>query len=152
MIESPPATKLKQGMAGLHEKLNYSLAIRPVLNIKESKMRDLVFKNLISNQKKRGIISSSEVVENKGIRSIIRRHFIYMLKEINEKSLEERPPYLYVLKEKNTKAQREKFFCRLKGSVYIINQGKPFLILFMHSLKIIFNVIPQNDLLASSGE
>ncbi len=115
-------------------------------------MRDLVFKNLISNQKKRGIISSSEVVEKQGIRSIIRRHFIYMLKEINEKSLKERPPYLYVLKEKNTKEQREKFFCRLKGSVYIINQGKPFLILFMHSLKIIFNVIPQKDLLASSGE
>ncbi len=105
-------------------------------------MRDLVFKNLVSGEKKRRIISSSEIVDNQGIRSIIRRHFVYIVKEIDTAQLEKPLPYLYVFKERNNKEQKEKFFCRLKGSIYAINSGKPFLILFMHSLKITFLGIP----------
>ncbi|MCU0651700.1 MAG: hypothetical protein MUC39_02005 [Candidatus Omnitrophica bacterium] len=105
-------------------------------------MRDLVFKNLVSDEKKRRIISTSEINENQGIRSIIRRHFVYIVKELTNDEINKPLPYLYVLKERNNKELREKFFCRIKGSILAENRGKQLLILFMHSLKITFLSAP----------
>jgi hypothetical protein len=99
-------------------------------------MRDLLFKNLTSNSKRRKIIASSEVLDQQGVRSIIHRHFIYTIKEVKDNTIQKPQPYLYVLKEHNNIEHREKFFCRIKGSVYVLNQGKLYLVLFMHSLKI----------------
>lgn len=102
-------------------------------------MRDLVFKNLISESKKRRIIASSEISDKEGVRSIIHRHFVYMVKEITDQNKEQiNKPYLYVLKEKNTKHHFERFFCRIKGSLLAVHEGKPILVLYMHSLKITF--------------
>ena len=105
-------------------------------------MRDLLFKNLTSSDKKRKIISSSEIADKEGLRNIIQRHFICIIKEVKGGQIEKPLPYLYVLKEHNTKAQREKFFCKLKGSIYAINKGRIYLILFMHSLKITLIPVP----------
>ncbi|MCM8780880.1 MAG: hypothetical protein NC908_03030 [Candidatus Omnitrophica bacterium] len=103
----------------------------------ESEMRDLVFKNLTSMDKRRRIIASSEVMERQGIRSIIRRHLVYIIKEISKDAPLKRPtPYLYILRERNTKEKRERFFCRIKGSIYIINNARLYLIVFAHSLNI----------------
>ncbi|MEI6632162.1 MAG: hypothetical protein WCL25_06085 [bacterium] len=99
-------------------------------------MRDLLFKNLTSNDKKRRIIATSEVTQKQGVRSTIHRHFVSIVKEVKDKQLEKPASYIYVLRERNTKEQRERFFCRIKGSMYMVNNGKLFLILFMHSLKI----------------
>ncbi|MCX5695332.1 MAG: hypothetical protein NTW18_01515 [Candidatus Omnitrophica bacterium] len=100
-------------------------------------MRDLLFKNLVSDDHRRKIIASCEVMDKQGVRSTIRRHFICMIKEIKDENNIEKPlPYLYILKEHNTKEQKEKFFCKIKGSVCAISNGKLFLIVFMHSLKI----------------
>ena len=107
-------------------------------------MRDLLFKNLTSTDKKRRIIASSEIVDKQGVRSIIRRHFICMLKEIKDEGLQKPLPYLYVIKEHNTKEQKEKFFCRIKGSIYAISNGRLFLIRFAHSLKINLATITQD--------
>lgn len=102
-------------------------------------MRDMVYKNLVSSQKKRRIISSSEISQDSGVRSTIHRHFVYIIKELDKvKTLEKPLPYLYILKTSNTKERKEKFFCRIKGSIYAEDNGKPLLILFMHSLKIMF--------------
>ena len=105
-------------------------------------MRDLLFKNLISDDRKRRIISSSEVADKQGVRSIIRRHFICMVKEVNHQNIDKPAPYLYVLKEQNTKENKQKFFCKVKGSICAVNKGKLFLIVFMHSLKINLVTIP----------
>jgi hypothetical protein len=99
-------------------------------------MRDLVFKNLTSLNRQRRILASSEIVDKKGIRSIIHRHFVCIVKEIKGNGVARPLPYLYVLKKHNTKEQKERFFCRIKGGVYAIINGRLFLILFMHSLKI----------------
>jgi hypothetical protein len=104
--------------------------------MRESLMRDLVFKNLTSDDKRRKIIASSEVLDKKGVRSIIHRHFICLVKEVGTKPIEKPSPYLYVLKEQNHKEQKQGFFCKIKGSVYTITNGKLYLILFMHTLKI----------------
>jgi hypothetical protein len=99
-------------------------------------MRDLLFKNLTSEDKRRRIISSSEIADREGVRTAIQRHFICIVKEVQDNKLRQPLPSIYVLKERNTKEQRERFFCRIKNSVYAVNNGKLFLILFMHSLKI----------------
>lgn len=109
-------------------------------------MRDLLFKNLTSNDRKRRVISSSEITDKEGVRSIIRRHFVCMVKEVSSGSIDKPAPYLYVLKEHNSKEHKEKFFCKIKGSVCAINQGKLFLIVFMHSLRIDLLSAPQNVL------
>ena len=99
-------------------------------------MRDLVFKNLTSYPKKRRILVSSEIADQEGMHSVIRRHFVCMVKEMQEGEVHRPSPYLYVFKEHNTKEQKERFFCRLKSSMYLTMGGKLFLVYFMHSLKI----------------
>lgn len=117
-------------------------------------MRDLLFKNLTSDDRKRRILSSSEIVDKEGVRNIICRHFVCIVKEINPALIAEgevkddqmpKPlPYLYMLKKHDNKEKKEKFFCRIKGSLYAVNQGRLFLIHFMHSLKITLMPIPQD--------
>ena len=99
-------------------------------------MRDLVFKNLTSNDKRRKIIASSEVLDKKGVRSIIHRHFICIVKEVHDKPSERPSPYLHVLKEQNNKEQRQRFFCKIKGSLLAVNQEQLLLISFVHTLSI----------------
>ncbi|MCM8796863.1 MAG: hypothetical protein NC923_03170 [Candidatus Omnitrophica bacterium] len=100
-------------------------------------MRDLVFKNLVSRDRRKRIIASSEITDKGKVRNIIRRHFIYMVKEVkNENDFSPISPYLYILKERQTREHKEKFFCRFKGSIYAVSGKKNYLILFMHSLKI----------------
>ncbi|TRZ95825.1 hypothetical protein D4R78_02455 [bacterium] len=108
-------------------------------------MRDLLFKNLTSEDKKRRIIASSEITDREGVRTAIHRHFICIIKEIKDNKFRQSLPSICVLKERNTRAQREKFFCRIKSSVYAVNNGRLFLILFMHSLKINLTIVT-NDL------
>jgi len=99
-------------------------------------MRNLYFKNLTSNDGRRKVLVSSEIVDKQGVRSIIRRHFVCAVREIKDNKMQKHQPYLYVLTERNTKEHRERFFCKLKGSVYAVSQGRIFLILFIHSLQI----------------
>lgn len=99
-------------------------------------MRDLLYKNLTSLEKKRRIIVSSEIVDKAGVRNIIHRHFIYIIREIDSAYNEKEKPSLYVLRETNTKNKMEKFFCRMKGNILITRNKKIYIIYFMHSLKI----------------
>jgi len=100
-------------------------------------MRDLLYKNLTSDDKRRKIIASSEISDKEGVRSVISRHFIWLLKEVKDCSVKNKPASsIYVLKEKNTKECKQKYFCRIKGSIYAVAGSKIFLIMYMHSLKI----------------
>lgn len=115
-------------------------------------MRDLLFKNLTSNDRRRKILASTEIADKQGVRSTIHRHFVYIVKEIKDTKVERPQPYLYVLKEHNTREQKEKFFCRIKGSIYAVNKGRLFLIVFMHSLKICLAFIPQKNIFSLTEE
>jgi hypothetical protein len=106
-------------------------------------MRDLLYKNLTSQDKRRKVIACSEISDKQGVRSVIRRHSIYMVKEVSGTSFQKPEPYLYVLKVRDTKAQTEKFLCRIKGSVFVVHDGKLFLIIFQHSLKITLAAISE---------
>ena len=106
-------------------------------------MRDLVFKNLISQDRRRRIIASSEISDAHGMHSVIRRHFICLVKEANARAATGTLPYMRVLKEHNSKEQKKKFFCRVKGSFYFNANGRRFIALFTHSLKISLSATSQ---------
>jgi len=106
-------------------------------------MRDLLFKNITSPNRHRKILASSEVLDQRGVHSEIRRHFIYLVKEVKTKAGQKPLPAVFILKERNTKENRERFFCKIKGSVYAVSGKRLFLIFFMHTLKITLSRIMQ---------
>jgi hypothetical protein len=99
-------------------------------------MRDLLFKHLTSTDRKKKVIASSEIADREGVRTIIRRHFVCLAREVKDACAPRPLPYLYVLKAHNGKQHQERFFCRMKGSIYCMANGKIYLVLFMHSLKV----------------
>jgi len=105
-------------------------------------MRDLLFKNLTSNDRRKRVIVSAEVAEKSGIRTETVRHFVCLIREAREEEKKAQPlPYLSVLKERNTREHKQRFFCRIKGSVYAISNNRLYLIYFAHSLKINLRVL-----------
>ncbi|MDD4938770.1 MAG: hypothetical protein PHE18_06785 [Candidatus Omnitrophica bacterium] len=109
-------------------------------------MRDILLRNITSEAKKRRILTSSETTDKGGVRSIVRRHFVYMAKPVQDKHANKPDPYLYVLKKHDNAQKIEEFFCRIKGSMYAAHEGKLFLVYFMHSLKITLMPSAQNSL------
>jgi hypothetical protein len=99
-------------------------------------MRDLLYKNLTFTNRGRKIIASSEVADKEGVHSVVRRHLAYIIKPIKSADGIKTQPYFYVLKERNTKQRREHFFCKIKGSILVVNQGKLMHILFIHTLNV----------------
>ena len=106
-------------------------------------MRDLVFKNLTSNDRKRRVVACSEVVDKGGVRSIVRRHFVCLVREVTDGQAQKPAPFLHIVREKNSLEQKEQFYCRLKGSIFAVSNERLFLITFVHSLKICLSAIPQ---------
>ena len=113
-------------------------------------MRDLLFKNLTSQDRRRKIISSTEVLDKQGVHSIIHRHFVYSIKEIVKGSkIKQGAPVVHVFKEHNTKEQKERFFCKVKGGIFAVKNNRLFWIQFIHSLKI--NLTPASQPSRLSG-
>lgn len=106
-------------------------------------MRNLLFKNLTSNDKRKKIIVSSEIVHKKGVRSVTRRHFVCLIKEVKGDKIIAPAPYVYVLKEHNSKSQTGRFFCKIKGNMHITVDERIFLIVFMHTLRINLELVPE---------
>ena len=107
-------------------------------------MRNLIFKNLTSSDRRRRVIASTEITEKRGIHSVIRRHFVCIIKEVQKVQPERPASYLYILKYRNTKERKEKYLCRIKGSVCAESKGKLFLVLYMHSLNIDLSAVSHN--------
>jgi hypothetical protein len=82
-------------------------------------------------------------MDNGGVRSIVRRHFVCLVSEVTAEQVQKPVSYLHIVREKNSLEQREQFFCRLKGSILAVNNGRLFRIMFVHSLKICLSAIPQ---------
>lgn len=105
-------------------------------------MRQLLFKNLTSRQKKRKILLSAEISDKQGVRSAIQRHFVYIIKEVTGSRTQQPLPSLYVRKEYDSRQQKERFICKIKSSVYTVVGGRTFLVLFMNFLKIDVVAVP----------
>ena len=115
-------------------------------------MRDLLFRNLTSVDHKKKVLACAEIIDNAGVRTTIRRHFIYMIKEIAEKPSQVDQPYLKVVKIRNSRRRIERFFCKMKGSIIASYNKKLFLIKFMHTLNINLFALPNGVMKYTADE
>ena len=97
-------------------------------------MRDLVFRNLTSPDRRKRVIVASETADSQGVHSVVRRHFIYLAKELKEDASFKMAPYLYALRERNTNDVRERFFCKIKGATKVAVNQKVFAVFFIHTI------------------
>ena len=100
-------------------------------------MKNILLKNTTSHIKKRKVLSTRETFEKNGVKTIIRRHFIYKAIEVKEFSEVGSSPNVFMKRISDKDDNLEKFFCRLKNRIYTSLYGRKFLILFVHSLCIV---------------
>ena len=99
-------------------------------------MKNLILKNATSLDGSRKVVSSSETVEKGGVRTIVSKRFIYKAIEIDHIPDSRPAPQVFISRICDNLRKQEKFFYRLKASLYAQTRGKMFLILFGHSLRI----------------
>lgn len=102
-------------------------------------MRDLLFKNITSENKRQRILYSSELLEQNGLRTVVHRHLVCRVFDTakNNEALDILPPPdLYIVKKRDTKFKIEAFYCRIKGGIYFSVKNKIYLASFIHSLRI----------------
>lgn len=108
-------------------------------------MRDILYRNLTSGTKGRKRISTSEVTDKEGVHSVIRRHFACIAKEIKQVERNCPQPSLYMVKEHDSKEQRERFFCKIKGNLLLKKGDKLYRILYLHSLQINLTTLQEKN-------
>lgn len=99
-------------------------------------MRELLFKNLTSLEKKRKVLSLSEVSNKDGFLTHVNRRFIYLVKEVSAMSNAVDEPHFFILKDHNSKLNQEKFNFKIKGHFYVSCNQKIYLVNYCHSLHI----------------
>ena len=114
-------------------------------------MRELTFKNLTSQNKKRKDLYISETIDRDGVRTITRRHSVYIIanhtKIKNPKRLTQyktKPPedstkrHVFIFKKRDTKLKRDTFVCDVVGKFYAVVKSEIYSIAFKHSFEIDF--------------
>ena len=79
------------------------------------------------------MISSCEIAEAKGIRTTTNKRFVYKVIELKNNLSKKPIPQIFIRRTSNTTRQQERFFCRLKASLYAQSNGRLFLVLFGYS-------------------
>ena len=100
------------------------------------KMKNLIFKNITSENRRQRILYSSESIEQEGIRTVVNRHLICRIRNVAQAEEFGQAPALYVIKKRNSKDNTEAFYCRIKGLMYMSAKHKLYLVSFIHSLRI----------------
>lgn len=113
-------------------------------------MRELVFKNLTSGNKKRKDLFITETVEREGIKTVTQRHSTYIVNSRSkcntQKELEDwqktasvsNKRHIFVFKKRNTKEKKDSFVCDVVGKCYAIVKNDVYSIAFKHSFEIDF--------------
>ena len=100
-------------------------------------MRDMVFKNLTSPDKKKRVLWASETINENGILTKIHKYLIYIVREIKKEDMRKSDkPEIYVTKNRCSKDKTEKFQIKMKGGIYCLTKEKYFFVSFCHTLKI----------------
>ncbi|MEK7173283.1 MAG: hypothetical protein AAB740_04920 [Patescibacteria group bacterium] len=108
------------------------------------KMHDLIFKNLTSFDRKKRVLLAFERFNKDGVFTEKERKFIYLIREVSSANAVLDPPQLFVVKSVDSKTLQERFFCKIKASLYVQNEKKLFLVRFRHSIRIkLFNNLPE---------
>ena len=119
-------------------------------------MRELIFKNLTSLNKKRRDLFISETVERNGIKTITKRHSIYIIGKHAkfgdiENFLETKDAFpsdynkrhVFIYKKKDTKLGKDSFVCDVVGRFCAVIEEEAYAIAFKHSFEIDFVLTKQ---------
>ncbi|MFA4992072.1 MAG: hypothetical protein WC569_05795 [Candidatus Omnitrophota bacterium] len=114
-------------------------------------MRELLFKNITSGNKKRRDLFLSETVERNGVKTTTRRHSIYIvegtskfdtLQELSEwkKNVDAtNKRHVFILKKRDSQSKKDTFICDVVGKFYAVNEQDIYAIAFKHSFEIDFH-------------
>lgn len=107
-------------------------------------MRDMVFKNLTSQDKRKRVLWASETINEDGILTKIHKYLIYIIKEVKKEDAHKTDkPEIFVLKLRNTREKIERFQVKMKGGIYCVSKEKCFFVSFCHTLKIDLSKAPE---------
>lgn len=114
-------------------------------------MRELLFKNIISGNKKRKDLYVSETVDNNGITTTTQRHSTYILGPCSKfKTLEElaewkktvnpnaHKRHIFIIKKRDTKLKKDIFMCDIIGRLYAVTGCDIYSVAFKHSFEVDF--------------
>ena len=116
-------------------------------------MRELVFKNLTSGDKKRRDLFISETIEKNGIKTMTQRHSIYVINGHNifvnpeeliqwkTKACMNNRRHVFIFKKRNTKEKKDSFVCDVVGKFYAVIKNEVYSIGFKHSFEIDFQPV-----------
>jgi len=110
-------------------------------------MRELVFKNLSSGDKKRKDVYITETLDRDGIKTVTRRHSLYIVgghSKINdpEKLSSHKTGcgkrHVFIFKKHDTISKTDSFICDVVGKFYAVVKDEIYSISFKHSFEIDF--------------
>ncbi len=114
-------------------------------------MREMVFKNMTSEDKKRRDLYITETIEQDGKKTVTQRHSIYTIKSHskfnNAKELidwQKTVPanrnnrHIFIFKKRDTRLKKDSFVCDVVGNVYAVVKNELYSIAFKHSFEIDF--------------
>lgn len=118
-------------------------------------MRELVFKNLTSEDRLKRDVFVEEVVEKDGVQAKTTRRCLYFIKEkvlvkgpadmqkISDMKMETEKykKHFHVLKEHKTSLGEDKLMCKVAGTFYAMVNQYLYCIVFVHTFKITFSAI-----------
>ena len=115
-------------------------------------MRELLFKNITSGNKKRKDLYVSETVERNGVTTTTQRHSTYIIGNCNKfKSLEElvewkktvglavNKRHVFVVKRHDSGLNKDMFICDVVGRFYAVSGIDIYSIAFKHSFEVDFS-------------
>jgi len=114
-------------------------------------MRELLFKNITSGNKKRKDLYVSETINRDGVTTTTQRHSTYILGACNKfKTLEElsewksivgvnaNKRHIFIIKKRDTKLNKAIFICDVVGRCYAVSGFDIYSVAFKHSFEIGF--------------
>ncbi|MFP4473894.1 MAG: hypothetical protein ACLFPX_08560 [Candidatus Omnitrophota bacterium] len=99
-------------------------------------MKEIEYKNRISQKRHRKYVSIRECKDEKEVRTRVRKSFLYKLSEHNPDDPMEQAPEVYIRKHIDSKKNFEEFNFRTRGFFTIEHEGRPVKVDFSHSLRI----------------
>lgn len=114
-------------------------------------MKELVFKNITSGNKRRRDLFISETVEDHGVKTVTQRHSIYIIRNCTKfndpkelmhwqktSPINSNKRHIFIFKKRNTKAKEDNFICDVVGNFYAVVKDEVYSIAFKHSFEIDF--------------
>ena len=114
-------------------------------------MRELLFKNITSDNKKRKDLYVSETVEKNGITTTSQRHSTYIIGSCNKFNTPEQllqwkkavvpnvnKRHIFIIKKRDTQRNKDIFICDVVGRFYAVSGCDIYSIAFKHSFEIDF--------------